>query len=49
MYSEYVRSAMLREGKSESAIERELNILHEFEKVPALFQRWAGQYSSFNF
>ena len=43
VYSSHVWSAMVQEGKSESAIERKLSILYEHEKVPALFQRWATQ------
>ena len=38
VYSWYVRSAMMREGKSESVIERERSILYEHEKVPRLSQ-----------
>ena len=40
-YSECMRRAMLREGKSETVIERELSILYEHEKVPISFQEWA--------
>ena len=43
VYSGCVRSAMLREGKSESAIEREMSIVYEHEKVPKDFQKWAVQ------